>query len=486
MKKHRLRYAPSPTGYLHIGGARTALINYLWAKHYNGTFIVRIEDTDIARNIADGEKSQLENLRWMGIDIDETTDTENAQYGPYRQSERSSIYHQHINLLVETKKAYRCFCSKAQLQTAKDAQIKSGQYAPKYDQTCRRLDQNIIEQNIAQNKPFVIRVKSPDEVIFEWDDIVRGSVSFHSSDIGDFVILKTNKIPTYNFGVVIDDHLMEITIAIRGEEHISNTPKQLLLYTLFGWEVPRFAHLTIITNFDGKKLSKRDTSLHQFIADYRSDGYPAAAIFNFLALLGWNPSDNTEINTKAELIKKFDEKRLSKSPSIFDIKKMQWISNQYIKKLPFDEYKKLVLPFLEKNINLVEHEEDWINLLISIYQKQISFGREIIGLSELFFTEQSFISDSVIDEIFNSTSQNLIKTFATKLSNLTVWNVETIKSSIKELQKETSIKGKNLFMPLRIATSFLNHGPDLGTTIYLLGKDKVVSHINKVVDHYEN
>ncbi len=486
MSQHRLRYAPSPTGLLHIGGARTAIINYLWTKHYNGVFIVRIEDTDISRNIQDGERSQLENLRWLGLEIDETVDTVDAKYGPYRQSDRRKIYHKYIDQILDNDKGYRCFCSPEKLKTVKEAQIKSGKYAPKYDKTCRKLDKSIIEANLAANKPFVVRVKSPQDTTFEWNDLVRGHVSFHSSDIDDFVILKTNKIPTYNFGVVIDDYLMKITIAIRGEEHISNTPKQLLLYTLLDWKSPEFAHLTIITNFDGKKLSKRDASLHQFIEDYRKEGYLPEAIFNFLALLGWNPADNTEINSKADLVKKFDEKRLSKSPSIFDIKKMQWISNSYIKKLIFPDYKKLVLPFLNQAYDLTNHSSEWVDLLIAIYQKQISFGQEIIGLSAIFFEDKNFISTDETDEIFSEAKTNsLVKLFAEELNKLADWNVVNIKLIFKHLQKTTNIKGKHLFMPLRVASSFTTHGPDLGTTIYLFGKDKVISNINKVLKNYE-
>ena len=302
MKKVRVRYAPSPTGHLHIGNARTALFNYLFAKHYNGDFVLRIEDTDIARNVEGGEASQIKYLNWLGIYPDESPQNPNPKYAPYRQMERLDIYKKYTDWLLEKGYAYKCFCTQEELDEEHARQEALG-LAPRYNRKCCNLTPEEIKEKEAQNIPYTIRIKVPDNETYEFDDMIRGKVSFESKDIGDWVLVKANGIPTYNYAVVIDDHCMDITHVFRGEEHLSNTPKQIMLYKMFGWDVPRFGHMTLIVNENHKKLSKRDANVLQFMSQYEQLGYLPEAMFNFMALLGWSPEGEQEIFSHDELIK---------------------------------------------------------------------------------------------------------------------------------------------------------------------------------------
>jgi nondiscriminating glutamyl-tRNA synthetase len=272
MEKVRVRYAPSPTGFLHIGNARTALFDYLFAKHHDGTFVLRIEDTDVERNVEGGEESQLFYLNWLGIEPDESAQKPNPKYGPYRQTERLDIYKKYVDILLEKGYAYKCFCTSEEIEEDYNRQIEAGVTATRYNRKCLNLTKEEIKQKEEAGIPYSIRLRVPNHKTYEFEDLIRGHVSFESKDIGDFVIVKSNGIPTYNFAVVIDDHLMEISHVFRGEEHISNTPKQLMIYEMLGWEAPKFGHMTIIVNENHKKLSKRDNSIMQFMSQYKEAG----------------------------------------------------------------------------------------------------------------------------------------------------------------------------------------------------------------------
>lgn len=480
----RVRYAPSPTGHLHIGGARTALFNYLFARHHNGKFIVRIEDTDIERNVEGGEQSQLENLKWLGIDYDESVDKDGG-YGPYRQTERLDIYRQYVNELLEKGYAYKCFCTPEELEKEREAQRAAGIAAPQYSGKCRHLTKEQIAQLEAEGKPYTIRVKVPEGKVYEFEDIVRGKVTFESKDIGDWVIMKANGIPTYNFAVVIDDHLMKITHVFRGEEHLSNTPKQLMIYDYFGWEPPQFGHLTLIVNENRKKLSKRDESIIQFVSQYKELGYLPEALFNFFALLGWSPEGEEEIFSKEELIRIFDVSRLSKSPSMFDTKKLTWMNNQYIKKLDLDRLVEISLPHLIKAGRLPEQmseeQRQWARDLIALYQEQMSYGAEIVKLSELFFKEDIEYNEEAKEVLAGDQVPDVLKTFLEEARQLEPFTAENIKTAIKSVQKATGQKGKKLFMPIRVAVTGQTHGPELPIALQLLGKEKVVGRLEKLV-----
>jgi nondiscriminating glutamyl-tRNA synthetase len=481
----RVRYAPSPTGHLHIGGARTALFNYLFARHHNGKFIVRIEDTDIERNVEGGEQSQLENLKWLGIEYDESIDKDGG-YGPYRQTERLDIYRKYANELLEKGYAYKCFCTPEELEQEREAQKAAGIAAPQYSGKCRHLTPEQVAQLEAEGKPYTIRIKVPEGKVYEFEDMVRGKVVFESKDIGDWVIVKANGIPTYNFAVVIDDYLMKITHVFRGEEHLSNTPKQLMIYEYLGWEAPKYGHMTLIVNENRKKLSKRDESIIQFVSQYKELGYLPEAMFNFFALLGWSPEGEEEIFTKEELIKIFDVSRLSKSPSMFDKQKLTWMNNQYIKKLDLDRLVDLALPHLVKAGRLPENMSDeqkqWARSLIALYQEQMSYGAEIVELSELFFKEDIEYNDEAKAVLAEEQVPEVLKAFLEEVKNLETFEAEAIKAAIKAVQKATGQKGKKLFMPIRVATTGQTHGPELPLALQLLGKEKVISRLEKLIN----
>lgn len=311
-KKIRVRYAPSPTGLLHIGNARTALFNYLFARHHGGDFIIRIEDTDRERHVEDGERSQLENLRWLGMDWDESPET----HENYRQSERLPLYQKYIDQLLTEGKAYYSYKTPEELE-ADHAKQEAAGIAPHYINEYAGMSDDekaaYIAERKAQNIEPVVRISVDEKAIYKWNDIVKGDIEFEGKNIGgDWVIQKRDGYPTYNFAVVVDDHDMQISHVIRGDDHIANTPKQLVVYDALGWEAPQFGHMTLIINSEtGKKLSKRDTNTLQFIEDYRKKGYMSDAIFNFIALLGWNPGGEKEIFSREELIELFDEHRLS-------------------------------------------------------------------------------------------------------------------------------------------------------------------------------
>ncbi len=481
-KQVRVRYAPSPTGFLHIGGARTALFNYLYAKHHNGTFVVRIEDTDIERNVEGGEASQLDNLRWLGIIPDESIDI-GGPYAPYRQMERLDIYKEHAERLLAEGKAYKCFCTSEELEASREAQKANGVAAPTYDGKCRHLTADEVAAKENAGEAYTIRMRVPENVTYTFTDLVRGEVTFESKDIGDWVLVKANGIPTYNYAVVLDDHFMEITHVFRGEEHLSNTPKQMMIFDAFGWEYPEYGHMTLIVNEDRKKLSKRDESIIQFVAQYKDLGYLPEAMFNFFALLGWSPEGEEEIFTKEQFIELFDEKRLSKSPSMFDKTKLTWMNNQYIKKLSREEVVALALPHLQKAgvlpAELSAEQAAWASDLIALYHEQMSYGAEIVELSEQFFKDEIEYDDAAKEVLAGEQVPEVMAAFKAQLQGLESFDAESIKAAIKAVQKETGHKGKNLFMPIRVVTTGQMHGPELPNAIALIGKEKAIDRVEK-------
>ena len=478
MSKVRVRYAPSPTGHLHIGGARTALFNYLYAKHHGGDFIFRLEDTDIERNIEGGEASQLDNLAWLGIIPDESPLNPNPKYAPYRQMERLDIYRKYVNELIEKGYAYKCFCTPEELDAEHERQTQQG-LAPKYNRKCCYLSEEEIKAKEEAGIPYTIRVKVPAKKTYKFNDMIRGHVSFESEDIGDWVLIKANGIPTYNFAVVIDDHTMEISHVFRGEEHLSNTPKQLMIYEMLGWEAPTYGHMTLIVNENRKKLSKRDETIMQFVSQYKEEGYLPDAMFNFMALLGWSPEGEQEIFDHQGLIEAFSETRLSKSPSMFDKNKLTWVNNRYIKDRSLDEVVALCLPYLQEAYDLSDKSDEWIRKLINVYHEQLSYGKEIVSLVSLFFEDELHLDEEATEFMKDESIPHTLAVFKSKLEALSEeeFTKENIQACVKATQKEAGVKGKMLFMPLRIATTGVMHGPDLSSSIMLLGKEKVLSRL---------
>lgn len=485
-KKIRVRYAPSPTGELHIGNARTALFNYLFARHHGGDFIIRTEDTDLKRNLDHGEQSQFDNLTWLGITWDESS-ANPGEYGPYRQSERLHIYQPLIDQLLAENKAYKCYMTEEELEVEREAQKARGEM-PHYGGQHAHLT---LEQQAAfeaEGRTPVIRFRVPADTTYEFTDMVKGVIKFESRSIsGDWVIQKRDGMPTYNFAVTVDDHLMGITHVLRGDDHIANTPKQMMVYDAFGWEYPAFGHMTLIVNSaTNKKLSKRDGSILQFIEQYRNLGYLPEAMFNFITLLGWSPVGEDEIFSREELIELFDENRLSTSPAAFDAKKLEWINNTYMKKASLDEVVALSLPHLVKagkvSENLTESQLTWVHKLVSLYHEQMSYGAEIVELSELFFNETLEIDEASRQVLSEESVPAVLASMKAKLAELSEVDfvAENIKPLTKLVQQETGAKGKALFMPIRIAVSGQMHGPELPLLIEVLGKEKVLKHIEQV------
>ena len=484
-EKIRVRYAPSPTGHLHIGNARTALFNYLFARHNKGTMVLRIEDTDQKRNVKGGSKSQMENLHWLGIDWDEGPD-KGGDYGPYRQSERKEIYQKYIDQLIDEGKAYYSYKTEEELEAQREEQRAAGvapHYTYEYEgMTADEIKQAQDEAKAKGLKP-VVRIHIPEMETYSWDDIVKGHLEFESDTIGgDFVIQKRDGMPTYNFAVVIDDHLMKITHVLRGDDHVSNTPKQLVVYEALGWEPPKFGHMTLIINSEtGKKLSKRDESVLQFIEQYRDLGYLPEAMFNFITLLGWSPKGENEIFNKREFIKQFDPARLSKSPAAFDQKKLEWINNQYIKKADRDTLLDLALNNLQEAGLVDEHptpeKMEWVRQLVNIYSVQMSYTKQIVDMAKIFFEEAKDLSDEEIEEIKNDDGRGVIEEFKKQLDLIPRFTSVQIMSTIQATRKATGIKGRKLFMPIRIATTRSMVGPGIGEAMELLGKERGLEHI---------
>ncbi|MCC3160926.1 MAG: glutamate--tRNA ligase [Mollicutes bacterium PWAP] len=458
-KRIRTRYAPSPTGYLHIGGARSALFGYLFAKKNNGDFVVRTEDTDISRNVKDGENSQIKNLIWLGIIPDESALNPNPKYKTYRQSEKLERYDFLINEMIEKGDAYYAYDTKEELEEQHKYFEEQGVASFRYKRNWLKISEKEKEKR-HNSKEYSIRIALKKNNWYSWKDIVRGKISINTDDIGDFVIRKQDGYPTYNFAVVVDDYDMEMTHVFRGEEHISNTPKQLAIYDSFGWEAPEFGHLTIITNMDGKKLSKRDLETKQFIEQYKGEGYYSHAIFNFLTLLGWTHPQAKEVMEKKEIIDSFDPKRLSKSSSKFNMDKMNWFSKEYIQNMEYSNLKK----FINLNIN---KEEEWKKIFIETFKKGSVTFKELEKKLNIY--KNPLKGKKTFNEV--------VKKFSQILSNKE-WTIENIQESINETKIITGVKGKKLFMPIRLATTFEEHGPELHKAIWLFGKEIIMDRLN--------
>lgn len=479
----RVRYAPSPTGHLHIGNARTALFNYLFARNQNGKFIIRIEDTDKKRNIEGGEESQLKYLRWLGIDWDESTDV-GGDYGPYRQSERIDIYAKYYQELLEQGLAYKCYCSEEEIEQEREEQIARGEM-PRYSGKHRNLTK---EEQVAYEKEGrlpSIRFRVPESKIYAFNDMVKGEISFESDGIGDFVIVKKDGTPTYNFAVAVDDYLMKISHVLRGEDHISNTPKQMMIFEALGWEYPIFGHMTLIVNENRKKLSKRDESIIQFIEQYEELGFLPEALFNFIGLLGWSPGGEEEIFSKEQFIEIFDATRLSKSQALFDTQKLTWMNNQYLKTIEVDKLTQLSLPHLIKagrlRSDMNPDQLQWAKELIALFQEKMSYGEQIVELTEIFFTPDVEFEEDAKAILQEEQVPSVLAAFLEEIKTLDAFGAQEIKVAMKTVQKSTGFKGKQLFMPIRVATTGQTHGPDLPTAIHLLGKDKIISRLEKLI-----
>ncbi len=474
----RVRYAPSPTGHLHIGGARTALFNYLFAKNQGGTFILRIEDTDLERNVDHAAEAFAEQLRWLGVEWDEGAYV-GGEYGPYICTDRLSIYDEHIRLLRERGYAYDCFCTETELAEHREMAIVRGE-TPRYSGRCRHLTEQQRKAFLTEGRKPALRFRVSDDEVIHFADMIRGEMTFDAGATGgDFVIVKSNGIPTYNFACTVDDYLMKITHVIRGEEHISNTPRQLLIYKAFGWEPPTFAHVSLILGANGKKLSKRDESIIQFIEQYRDLGYLPEAMFNFLALLGWTPSEKQEILARDEVIRAFGFDRVNKSGAFFDAAKLAWMNGHYVRERSEQE----LLP-LVKHMFLNYHKESkwlesdpWLLKLISLYKDKLNYLAQLPEMASPFLSDVLFPDEDANALLADDSTRAVLSEFAEQVANTTSWDADVAKATLKAVQAATGHKGKELYMPLRAAVLGQLHGPDLNQSLALLGRERILARL---------
>lgn len=464
----RTRFAPSPTGFMHIGNLRTALYEYLIAKSQNGTFILRIEDTDKERFV-DGSLDVIYNtLKIAGLKYDEGPDI-GGDYGPYVQSERKGRYLEYAKKLVEKNKAYYCFCSKEELDKYSDV-------GAKYDRHCLNLTKEEIENNLKNNVPYVIRQLIP-EGKTTFIDEVYGEITVDNDTLDNQVLIKSDGFPTYNFANVIDDHEMKITHVIRGSEYLSSTPKYVLLYEAFNWEIPSYIHLPLILNSDGNKLSKRkgDASFE----DLLSLGFLPEAIINYIALLGWSPSDNNEFFSLEELVQNFNVKGLSKSPSIFDMTKLTWMNSEYIKKMPANKFFEMAKPYLESSINRKDINLEKVSEMV---QTRISFAKEIPSLIDFIDELPNYNTDLYIHKKMKTTLENSLENLEIVLpvlENIDDWQEENIHNEIFNLIQKLNIKNGQMLWPIRTALSGKSTSPCGAIELAeLLGKKDSINRIN--------
>ncbi len=485
----RVRFAPSPTGFVHIGSLRTALYNYLFAKKMGGEYILRVEDTDQTRLVDGAIENMLSSMAWGGVNHDEGVVldengniTQKGEYGPYIQSERLDIYKKYINELLENGKAYYCFCSKDRLDEVREKQKAAGE-TPKYDGHCRDLTKEEVEAKIAEGIPYVIRLRLPEDHTIRFVDLVRGETEFNTNDLDDQVLIKTDGFPTYHFAVVVDDHLMKITHVIRGEEWVSSTPKHVYLYEAFGWEAPTFVHLPNILNSEKKKLSKRHGDVA--VEDFKRKGYLPEGLINYVALVGWSPEDNQEIFNSEELKQAFSIERVSKSGGVFDTEKLNWVNQHYIKDADDAYLTDLAIPFLVEAGFVTEEEAttkyDFIKGMVAVLKEKLSYVKEIVEHADIFFGNEVELETEECREFLNLEHiPTLVDALEEKVSNADVVDEAFVKAMFKEIQKEHGIKGKNLFMGSRITLTGQMHGPDLPKTMEVLGKDICLNRIKFV------
>ena len=469
--KVRTRYAPSPTGFMHIGNLRTAIFEYLLAKKYNGDFILRIEDTDQEREVEGAIDFIYNTLDLCGFKIDEGPNNE-GNFGPYIQSKRKDIYKEYALKLVEMGKAYYCFCSEEELTKMREkADARKKPFL--YDGRCSRLSKEKIEENLKNNVPYVIRQKMPKEGVTIVEDLIYGKVKIDNSILDDQILLKSDGFPTYNFANVIDVHLMEITHVIRGKEYLDQTAKYNLLYEAFGWEKPTYIHVAMVLGEDGNKLSKRNGDAS--FMDLYNEGYLPEAIVNYLSLLGWSPETNQEVFSMEELISNFNEERISKSSSQYDVKKLKWFNHQYINKMDDEKYLSWIKKYFS---NECDKSEEWLNHLLLIYKSHLNYGKEINELTSSFFNKE-FVIDAEAKEFMESDEviPKVVEVFKEEIKATSNWSVETLQEVINNVKEKAGVKGKMLFMPIRIAASGIMHGPELADTLYLIGKEEILNRL---------
>lgn len=491
-KKVRVRFAPSPTGFLHIGGLRTALYNYLFARKNGGDFILRIEDTDRERSVEGGIENIISTLRNCGLEYDEGPEV-GGKFGPYIQSERLKIYQTYAKELLEKGAAYYCFCTREELEKEREKQAKAG-LPTKYSGKCLKLNKKEIEKKLKDGTAHVARLKVPEKGNTIFEDIIYGKIEVKNSSIDHQVLIKSDNFPTYHLANVIDDHLMKITNVIRGEEWLPSTPKHILLYAAFGWELPKFAHLPLLLNSDRSKLSKRQGDMA--VEDYLKKGYLPEALLNFVALLGWNPSGEHEIYSIKELTKSFDLKSVNKAGAVFNLEKLDWMNGEYIRKKVLSELTELCLPyfinagFLEKERKSLKIKETgeriskgWLKKIIALEQERMKKLGEAPLLSSFFFEESlNYPADSLV---WKKSDKKETKKILEKLSEFLVslpakkFNKKNLEEDIKKWLEKEGIGTGNALWPMRTALSGLTASPPPFDIAEILGKEKTLKRLNE-------
>ena len=480
MERIRVRFPPSPTGFLHIGNARTALFNYLFSKHHGGDFVFRIEDTDTERSKEDFVENEIESLKWLGLKWDEGPEI-GGKRGPYRQSQRLDLYIKYVNELLESGKAYYCFCTSDQIDEDRKKSMETGE-AAKYSGRCRNLSKDVINNNIKNNIPYSIRFKLPDnEEKIAIIDLIRGEMFFSVKELDDFIIIRSNGIPTYNFAVVIDDHLMEITHILRGEDHLfGNTPRQLLLYKALNFRIPHFAHFPMILGSDKTKLSKRHGAFA--VTDYKNLGFLPQAIVNYMALLGWSPKNDREFFELDELIEFFDITNINLSPAVFDYEKLKWFNAEYLRRKTGKELLSYIKGDLEKE-KLISDDKidiDRIEQTIELSKSHFTLITDILPYLKNIWNYNGVNKENL--NMFNlQEAEIIINSMINKINEISGWNVENIYLIIKSTGKENNLKGKSLYHPLRICITNEEAGLDLNIIIFLLGKKRILEIFEKVL-----
>jgi len=478
----RVRFAPSPTGFLHVGGLRTALYNYLFAKHHGGAFLLRIEDTDQSRKVEGAVENLIATLDWAGIHYDEGPNRDGG-HGPYIQSQRLELYNKYATQLVEAGKAYYCFCTPERLQEVRKQQS-AQKLSPKYDGHCRNLPADEAKQRRQSGETSVVRMKIPEGGETAFEDIIRGRVAIANVILDDQVILKSDGFPTYHLAVVVDDHLMEITHIIRGEEWLPSTPKHVLLYQYFGWEMPKFAHLPLLLNPDKSKLSKRQGDVA--VEEYRAKGYHPEAIVNFVAFLGWNPGDEREVFSMDGLVKEFTLERVGKAGAVFNIEKLDWFQEQHkqrkykehpeeVDKVMIESLKKMGIP--TEKFDVAHHRS-----VSSVMIPRVKSEGEIVEKGKYFYEAPTQYDETSKKKHWKpETPEHLLK-LAEEFSKLSNPSKEDFEAALQRTAEALKISNSDLIHPLRLAVSGVGAGPGLYDIVFILGNDETIKRIKTAVE----
>ncbi|MCL2039503.1 MAG: glutamate--tRNA ligase [Bacteroidetes bacterium] len=474
----RVRFAPSPTGFLHVGGLRTALYNYLFAKHNGGKFILRIEDTDRTRFVENAQENLIKSLRWAGIEFDESPEI-GGDFGPYIQSERFHLYKKYGTELIENGSAYYAFDTAEELDAMRERQQKAG-IAPKYDRSVMRneftLGKDETQKLINDGTAYCIRLKVPhnDEITFT--DLIRGYVSVIGRDVDDQILLKSDGFPTYHLANVIDDHLMGITHIIRGEEWIPSTPKHILLYKAFGWECPLFAHLPLLLNRDKTKLSKRQGSVA--VEDFVAKGYFKEAFVNFIALLGWNPSADREIFDFQELINTFKLEKVNKSGAVFDTQKLDWMNGQYLKKLPISYMASILKPELS-NFNYGDVSDDYLGKVIDLFKERITFLKDVLTFGNYMFEKPKEFEADYKEKHWKEGTATMMQPLIDEFRNINDWSHNLLHDATKQFVDANKLKLKDVIHPLRLMITGKSVGAGMFETMAVLGKKECIERFDE-------